>query len=250
MVSFLDDDDVWLPEKVPSVRTWFERPIVYACHFQTPIDAEGRPITTSHPEWADKDPSKLSQFSNVDFRRRHNRLWPGNCSSTSIRRTWGLERKGWLERAGWSADTFWFVAATLSRQEIWIDPTRLTRLRLHTQNMSQTRGSDPVQFRERHRIMSERFAGATSVLREMTKESNPPASPDLDKFLRQREIVFQFWAKLEAGTLRRSDAAGAVWQGPLWDHSFVSGAALAALSPESARRAAYRSSLRRWSTGH
>ena len=89
VVAFLDDDDVWLPEKVGALRTWFERPIVYACHFQVPIDAEGRPVTSSHPEWADKDPSQLRRFSTATFRTKHNTLWPGNCSSTAIRRVPG-----------------------------------------------------------------------------------------------------------------------------------------------------------------
>jgi glycosyltransferase involved in cell wall biosynthesis len=247
VVCFLDDDDLWEPGKVASVREWFSDPaLVYADHFQTPVDTEDRPVVARHPEWAQRvfRPGPVDLLN--DFHRFHEENWPGNCSSTCVRRSWTTEFAPWLQKAGWSADTFWLVAAAVSRRPTRFPPDRLTRLRLHDANMSQTRGSDPAQFRERHRVMCERFARGFGVMIEMA-QTHGAAGTDLERFLVQRERIFRYWSDLESGRLTRRSSFRFLWQGPRWDHSYAIATMLSTASPDLARRMVYRSSVRRWS---
>ncbi len=252
-VCFLDDDDLWDPRKGLAVRDWFAMnpAIQYAVHFQIPVDAVNRPVVARHAEWARRTFEAPSGDLWNGFRTFHDRHWPGNNSSTCVRRVWALGVAPWLARAGWSADTFWFVAAVLAGRDgsrIWVAPDRFTRLRLHDANMSQTRGSDRMKFRERHRIMCERFGRASGIMTEMVR-SYGAGGTELERFLVEREQIFRYCADLESGRLSRRSALKAVWRGPRGDRSYTLATLLSVGSPELARRAIYRSSLKRWATG-
>jgi hypothetical protein len=104
-----------------------------------------------------------------------------------------------------------------------------------------------AEFRERHRVMCERFAQATRTQLEMVR-ANRGAGTDVERFLEERKLVFEYWAELEAGRLARRGALRAFLRGPKWDRAFAFDALVASVSPASARRAVYRSSLRRWAT--
>jgi Glycosyl transferase family 2 len=251
VVGFLDDDDLWAPEKAARLRGLFgtDPGLVYYCHAQRPVDAEGRPVRADHREFAAKQPSRFAEWDGRDFDRLVRGIWPGNNSSTVVRRTWATEWLTDFREAGWSADLFWLVAALLSGRRMQIGPEPLTMLRLHDQNMSQTRGSTAAEFRTRHRTTSERFARSSATLARIASERAGPAA-SVSKFLARTAEGFRFFAALEAGTRPRRAAGRAILRAAGRANPGVSPIALVSLaSPEAARRLLYRSSRRRWSLG-
>ncbi len=251
VVGFLDDDDVWAPEKVPRLRQLFgEDPdLVYLCHAHLPIDAAGRPVVASHRELADKRPEEFARWDGTDFEGLVRTIWPGNNSSTVVRRSWGAEWLPAFREAGWSADLFWLVAALLSRRHVQITADPLTLLRLHGANMSHTRGTTPVEFRARHGTTCERFARSNGTLARLSNERLGPTAP-MTVYLTEASEAFRFFADLEAGRRPRRAAARALGrQAGGRDRGVFLTALAALLSPDLARRLLFRSSLRRWSLG-
>jgi hypothetical protein len=251
VVGFLDDDDLWAPEKVSHLRARFsaDPDLIYYCHAHRPIDASGQPVAASHRELADKRPDEFVRWNGQDFDLLVRTIWPGNNSSTVVRRAWALDWLPAFREAGWSADLFWLVAALLSRRRIQIGPEPLTLLRLHGENMSHARGSTPAEFRARHRTTCERFARSNGTLARIAAERLGPTAA-MSVYLTEAAEAFRFFADLEAGRQARRAAARAIRRHAARRDRGVLLAALAALvSPALARRLIYRSSLRRWSLG-
>lgn len=248
VVGFLDDDDLWEPTKVARLRALFgPRPdLVYYCHGHRPVDAAGRPVEASHPELVDKDAARFSTWDREDFEQLVRTVWPGNNSSTVVRRAWGVGWLPWLRETGWSVDMFWLVAALLGGRGFEIGPDPLTRLRLHERNMSQTRGSDRADFRRRHGEASERFARSTSVLARLASERTGPDS-SMSRYLRERAAGYRFFADLESGASPRRSALRALRAGAgRTDRAVWGSAIITIVAPTGARRLLYRSSQRRW----
>jgi hypothetical protein len=251
VVAFLDDDDVWELAKVPTLRAAFGRSpdLVYFCHRQSAMDAQGRPVTASHREISGKDPARFAATDRSDLRALVESVWPGNNSSTVLRRDWGVSWVATLREAGWSCDLFWFVAALLSGRGIELSSESLVRLRLHDRNMSQTRGASPEEFRRRHGESSARFGRAFDVMARVASAA-PGDRTKMVAYLREGAVAFHFFADLEAGTHPRSSAGRAVLHGPGFRQRGVLGSALVALVwPGGARRLLYRASERRWRLG-
>jgi hypothetical protein len=248
IVGFLDDDDLWTPEKGARMRAQFagDPTLVYLCHAQRAIDAEGHPVAASHREWASKRPESFPQWDGSDFGALVLNIWPGNNSSTVVRRSWAIDWIPPFRKAGWSADIFWLVAALASHGRVWISPDPLTWLRLHDANMSQTRGSTREEFRRRHETTSERFARSHATMTRLASEHLGPNAP-MTAYLQDKADGFRFFADLEADRHPRRAALLAVRAKTGRNDPGVRRAALLALgSPALARRLLYRSSLRRW----
>jgi len=248
LVAFLDDDDLWEPSKVARLRAvWPATPgLVYLNHTQRPIDAQGRPGTAHHPELAGREPGRFPSWDRSDFPDLADRIWPGNGSSTVVRRDWALSWLPSLREVGWSADTFWLVAAVLDGRPMAILDEPLTRLRLHDLNMSHARSVTPEEFRARHRQQSERFARAFEGLARLAATRvGPDAS--IARYLTERAVGFRFFADLESGTHPRRSAAHAIARGGAGRDPGAARTAWVALgSPALARRLLYRSHRRRW----
>lgn len=251
IVGFLDDDDLWEPGKGAAMRSAFagDPDLVYLCHPQVPIAADGRSTVARHRELAEKHPDRFATWDGRDFPLLVTSIWPGNNSSTVVRRAWASE---WLPRfrdAGWAADLFWLVAAVESGRPFRIAVEALTRLRLHDANMSQTRGASRSEFRQRHGVSSERFARATRVLTEIALERAGPES-SVTRYLSDKAAAFRFFAALEEGSGARRAARIARHEGALRGDPAVRRVALVArFSPALARWLLYRASRRRWSLG-
>jgi len=248
VVAFLDDDDVWDVAKVPHVRELFasDPTLDYYCHAQLPVDSSGHPVTARHREWARKDPKRLASWNRRDFRTLFQEIWPGNNSSTVVRRSWALDWAPALREAGWGADSFWLTAALLSAPRWHLDGARLTRLRLHDVNMSQTRGATREEFFHRAAQTSVRFARSWRVLSRIASERTGASAP-LAKYLRGRAAGSEFLAHLEAGAASRAGAIHVLGLGPgNLDRSVLGTAWTAAVSPGLARRLLYWSGQRRW----
>jgi hypothetical protein len=251
VVAFLDDDDTWEPTKVPHVRELFgnDPALVYYCHDQAPVDRGGRPVEARHPEWARKDPRRFATWDGRDLWVLFDEIWPGNNSSTVVRRDWALGWTAALREAGWAADRFWFTAALLDRRSTRLEDAPLTHLRLHDLNMSQTRGASPEDFRVRHATSSARFARSSRTLARIASERGGPDSPIASHFSRTAAAL-GFFADLENGHHPRSSALAVLRHGPGGrDRAVTASALTAVVSPSLARRLLYLSSLRRWRLG-
>ncbi len=248
LVAFLDDDDTWVPEKLDRVRARFsgDPSLVYYCHGQTAIDAEGRPVDARHPEFRTREPAAFPGWDRTQMDDLFDRIWPGNNSSTVVRRSWALGWTPLLRSAGWAADRVWITAALLDRRGIGMDPARLTRLRLHDLNMSHARVRSPAEFRERHGTASHRFARACTELARTAAEKEGPASPIAHHFS-ERAAAFQFFADLEDGTHPRRSALRELREGPgRRDRGAGLSALVTLISPALARRLLFQRSRRRW----
>jgi len=248
VVAFLDDDDLWEPEKVPQVRVRFgnDPTLVYYCHYQLPVDSQGRPVAAHHREWARKEPGRFAQWNGRDFETLFGEIWPGNNSSTVVRREWALEWSPLLREAGWGADSFWLVAALLSGKRVQMDDARLTRLRLHSANMSQTRGATREEFRQRHGLSMQRFSRSWKTLAQCAETRAGSASP-LTRYVRGKAKSSEFLASLEQGIRPRASAVEVLRRSTGPTERGVTGTALVTLlSPALARRLLYSSSQRRW----
>ncbi|MCI4372073.1 MAG: glycosyltransferase family 2 protein [Thermoplasmata archaeon] len=251
VVGFLDDDDLWAPEKVPRLRALFgaDPDLVYFCNAHRPIDALGQPVAASHRELADKHPEAFDRWDGKDFESLVRTLWPGNNSSTVVRRTWATEWLVPFREAGWSADLFWLVVALLSRRPILLGADPLTMLRLHGANMSHTRGTSPAEFRARHQTTCERFAQSNGTLARLSVERFGPSAP-MSVYLTEATEGFRFFADLEAGRQPRSAAIRALRRhAGRRDRGVLLTALVATGSPALARRLLFRSSERRWRLG-
>jgi hypothetical protein len=251
VVGFLDDDDLWTPEKVPHLRSIFgaDPDGVYYCHAHVPVDVEGAPVVATHPEWADKHPERFPQWDGNDFEGLVRTVWPGNNSSTVVRRAWAVEWLPAFREAGWSADLFWLVAALLSGRRVTIGPEALTQLRLHGANMSHTRGTTAEEFRTRHQVTCERFARSNGTMARLASARRGPGAP-MTVYLSEASEGFRFLADLEAGRRPRRAALRALrHHAGRNDRGVFLAAGAAILSPTMARRLLFRSSLRRWSLG-
>jgi hypothetical protein len=250
LVGFLDDDDLWVPEKGAKLAELFEADprLVYYCHAQSPIDESGRDVRARHPEFEQRRPKPETSASSEDFVRLVEHF-PGNNSSTVVRREWALSTLEVVRDAGWAADLTWFATAALSGRSYRVGPERLTLLRLHLDNMSHAGGTTPEGFRAHHQLSSERFARSTGVLARVAAERAGPTS-SIARYFAELEVAYRFFAELEAGRRPRRAALTALAHGPGLGNRGVTGSALVALgSPALARRLLYRSSQRRWSRG-
>ena len=251
VVAFLDDDDLWAPEKLHWIRDlWKAHPVLdYLCHGQIPIDAEGRPVRARHPEYQRVHagaPTRRWQTRQTPYRLARERLWPGNNSSTVVRRSWASEWATRLRHVGWGCDTFWLVACYSSGADGLLTAEPQTFLRLHSENMSQTRGSDRDQFRERHRVMAKRFVHSLEQMVEMIERGKASAAaPGLLEALRRDENGWHLFYRLEDGSLRRAEALRDL-VGKALPRTARWTALLSAVSPSLARSALARASLRRW----
>ncbi len=251
LIAFLDDDDMWVPEKLDRVRTRFgdDPNLVYYCHGQTAVDVEGRPVDARHPEFRTREPAAFLGWDPAKIDDLFDRIWPGNNSSTVVRRSWALRWTPLLRSAGWAADRVWITAALLDRGGIAMDPARLTRLRLHDLNMSHARVRSPSEFRERHGTASARFARACTELARVAAEKEGPASP-IARHFSERGAAFQFFADLENGTHPRRSAIRELREGPgRRDRGAGLSALVALISPALARRLLFQRSQKRWRLG-
>lgn len=156
IITFLDDDDLWLPDRLQHVAELLERfPSIGYYHNQARvIDARGRPVAyrrnvdVSHRASTDR----TLHFGRLEVDHRLEKLLDAsaefNASSIAVRRELALRHLSDLERLVGGVDSFLFFVACLSGMEVYSDSRPLTCYRLSDKNISwhstATGRADPI----------------------------------------------------------------------------------------------------------
>ena len=134
IVSFLDDDDEFEPEKVATVASWFrEDPqLVLARHDYRPIDLRGRPIP-GWPlcEWPGTRPRAPVVLRTASDKRSSRVLPMYNLSTISVRRSALLPYLPRFREIAAASDSLVFLSALASDGAVRVDPRVLSRHRIH-----------------------------------------------------------------------------------------------------------------------
>jgi glycosyltransferase involved in cell wall biosynthesis len=180
ILIFLDDDDLFEPDKVRTVLSEFEsRPELGFYHNQqTYIGPDGSPLAATRvtsfgqrvsgrarriflgPHASAKDLRRLA-FTYPDF----------NTSSHAIQRDLAIGSLPYLPRLEGGVDRFFLFVALLSDRPCLIDSRMLTRYRVHEDNISLAGG--PTEEHRRARLLeaNRRHLAVDVVLREMALDS-------------------------------------------------------------------------------
>lgn len=205
IVCFLDDDDLFLPEKLNYVRTVFAAdPALGYLHNSFIVD-DGA-LETSPPVQHRSHGRRMTFDSmHLPGRRLTPRvLWLGsNLSSVSMRRDWVLELLPVLEQIETATDGFFIVAALSRGIRTAIDPEVLTVYRYHESSTHFLEGGgDGYAIREREHMG--KYLRALTVLQSLA-EGTP-----LEASLRYDLIYWRIrYALFDRGTQRRLEPADA-----------------------------------------
>jgi CTP:molybdopterin cytidylyltransferase MocA len=213
LVALLNDDDLWEPDRLAEVARRFAEDPALGFHATsyTVVDEENRPIDAARDRFTAiarfeaqpgarfhvgprSPPSELDAFVRAN---------PGSDSTITIRSATLRRFARELETLPSSVDTFMLTCGLLSGFDLEIEYRALTRLRVHSENMSRaTDASLPAYLSKYARTMGG-FAAATAHMMEMaSREGNAWWHDRLEAKYR----ALDHFARMAGGTLRRSEA--------------------------------------------
>lgn len=193
IVSFLDDDDVFAPNKLAWVVRQFrtDSRLGLLHNGLITVDDEERPFMSGRAAMAQtrrrievRPGTRLSSRSMEGIFR-----YMGNMSSVSLRKEWSLPILGTLDRMQGNPEGFFAAGALRQGVAIVVDPMPLTYYRLHTSS-AHTMGSDPL-FIQRRAQYFRRAGKALDELLDFTK-----TSPTMHKILRSHRIRWSLYQSL------------------------------------------------------
>jgi glycosyltransferase involved in cell wall biosynthesis len=142
VICFLDDDDVYAPNKLRTVGSVFkENPeLVYMHHLQLEVDVKGRPLGRLAFNVSPKG-DILSRGGKLNpIQVLNDFFWWGNHSSICVSRRFALDCLENLRNLEGSIDEFWVVAGMIRGVPMLFSCSPLTYYRIHpsTSNMAVT----------------------------------------------------------------------------------------------------------------
>ncbi|AWR93949.1 glycosyltransferase family 2 protein [Acidianus brierleyi] len=136
VISFLDDDDLFLPRKLEKVKEVFQDEEVGYYHNafenfleRTPNNLEKIHIKKDYDYTIIDNQEKVKKFGFM-----FNTETEINSSSISIRRSLFNNSFSYLEKINHAVDVFMFYLALMSEKKIVVDPEVLTLYRIHSNN--------------------------------------------------------------------------------------------------------------------
>lgn len=175
VVAFLDDDDLWSPDKLSHVRAAFasDPALAYYAHGFSAIDERDRPIKADRPTL--RRAALLSRPMQVDVPTasrdliaRASEVNPG-ASFIAIRRETLAAQEPFLRRITAVTDQFLFWSGVLSRGHLVFTATRDGLLRAHSENYSRPPKSSFATYRARYAKMQRQHTESFRILREMVE---------------------------------------------------------------------------------
>jgi glycosyltransferase involved in cell wall biosynthesis len=196
VVCFLDDDDVWCPNKLNWVYSIFKSDtrLCYYHNNLSTIDDNGVPIIHPIHRNAIMKIEKIKRVKlNSDtltyhkIRRAVKLASDFNSSCISIRKSVLLTYRQYLKRLSISVDTFCFYASLLTKNStILIDSEKLTKYRIHSNQIS----------RKHSNILMKRIDMGIPIIMTMIRETS--TNTQLLKSLRVHisdNAIESFWIK-------------------------------------------------------
>ncbi len=211
LVTFLDYDDLYEPNRLGTLIAAFDADPTLGFYHNASvcIDESGRELPWPGSGWFRlvRGPRGRIYVRDSAKRRTDPRLGLSradfNASSMAVRRDLIDPFWAYLERVDVSLDSFLFYAAWASPRSLLIDPTPLTRYRVHPSNVSSPSATVPAglaggpsEFARR------RESDLTACLDMVVDAHRSEAARDL-RFLSLRDEAVR---SIRAGTLRRRAA--------------------------------------------
>lgn len=146
IIAFLDDDDVWMANRIMRLQSvFFNSNIVFYHNMYSYVDSQGNPLKYSRKVEKNNSEVFKSQFV-FNSASRHKQLSEAierkadfNLSCIAVRKSLALEYVGALKMITSAPDGFFFWTAIISRGELFIDHLKLTQYRVHEFNISGAR---------------------------------------------------------------------------------------------------------------
>ncbi len=148
VVSFLDDDDEFEPEKSATVAAWFrEDPeLALARNGYRPIDLQGRPVPGWPAcEWPGTAPRAPVVLRTVAEKRASRVLPMYNLSTISVRRSTLRPFLPAFENVAAGSDSLVFLSALSSPGAVRVDPLVLSCHRIHNSTSMETFGENGIR---------------------------------------------------------------------------------------------------------
>jgi glycosyltransferase involved in cell wall biosynthesis len=186
IILFLDDDDMFEPTKIKSALGVFEthKSVTYYHNNPEWIDASGRLVPP--PRWFNSIPKE-----GLCPRRARDLIRKGadkNLSSTAIRRQHYLPYIEFIDSIEGLTDVVVQWMGLMTNGEVWLDPSGLTRVRLHDRNTTTSQ-----QFRDQ-------AAAFSKMLKTM--ESLSASNHEANRYARFYRAISKQRAALAMGDAR------------------------------------------------
>jgi glycosyltransferase involved in cell wall biosynthesis len=178
VVAFLEDDDLYLPQRLATVEEAFLRDpeLGFFRNGFDVIDEEGRPFTGWLPDAlrtsrdAAPDLSVRDAEKDPQYRRLVDCFPDFNTSTMAIRRDLFESVVPILRRGEWGVDRFLFYAALAGSGSLRLDHRRLTLYRVHPENTGILSQSRSDRLRRVDRILANERA-SEAVIYELVRRS-------------------------------------------------------------------------------
>lgn len=183
VVAFLEDDDLFEPDKLSYVRDAFraDPSLTYLQNGYRTIDEEGRWITRGGPDeramarWTRRGEIRLEGRPTDSELRRFSLIPAGfNNSSIAVRRGSVKPHLSLVESVDMLVDVTLLYGALVQRGNLRLDPRPLTRLRKHATSNSDPRLVGEVEQLARLQAFSEAAQKRRRLLYDYVRENGSP----------------------------------------------------------------------------
>ena len=245
ILCFLDDDDLWEPEKMARVFAEFDRRpgLGYFGHGQSVIDTAGRPMRTGGAMWRRQRRVSAPIYIERPEPGSASLLWAnaGNESSIALLRSSLADRLAFVRRIQASMDDFLLWNGLLSGHGLVFTAEPLTRLRVHTENYSRGGRASFSEYVRRYRRMRTEEIHSHDVAMEMAA-----GTPWIQTMIAAKRRDMEHYLHVMNADQRRGRMAQALFGHPEESAGVKISRALYAVSPGLAQVANFLNGMARW----
>jgi glycosyltransferase involved in cell wall biosynthesis len=173
IISFLDDDDLFLPKKLEKIKKIFQDDDVGYYHNAYEKFLEKTPKNLNINLKKDYNYTVINneeKQKKLSFMHSYNNLY--NSSSISVRKDLLKNNYDYLGKINHTVDTFIFYLSLISNKKMIFDPEVLTLYRVHTYNTSFPINNDFNKWLEHKRSYIEKVIEDNIVISNMIKSSS------------------------------------------------------------------------------
>jgi glycosyltransferase involved in cell wall biosynthesis len=257
VIAFLEDDDLYRPERLAVVEEAFQSDpnLGFFRNGFAVIDEEGRPFHGRMPEAvrASQTSARDLVVSDADKERGYPALVDAhsdfNISTMAVRRDLLEGDSARFRRLGIGIDRFLFYAALVSTHSLRLDPRRLTAYRIHTGNTGIVGEGGSELLGRLDRIMAHDRADEATIY-ELVRDSRLTAAR---RDLEGRRVVVEAYGAFRQPSVDRRGMMHLLRQFPRYrnteavrvNHRLAFECAVYVVSPGAARRL-HQQHLNRW----